>query len=126
MIESERVLIEIIIQVFVTYSPLIGVQQPSIQRRSDPLAARQQILPHVGALARELVHVILPVKADVSLPPIGPDYAAGFDRLGDHRLEALGRSIPYSTKPNPANSIATGLYCNENQRPFSICGFAVR
>src|ERR1019366_2010829 len=42
-VETERELVEIIIQVFETDCPLMGTQQPALEQRDDPLDPWQRI-----------------------------------------------------------------------------------
>ena len=92
-IESKRILIQVIVQVFTAHSALVRPDQPALQQGSHPVNVGQQL---GGRLARTGQKVVLgscgwPVRlprshapvTDVPFPAVGVDRAVGHDSLLD-------------------------------------------
>ena len=90
-IESKRILIQVIVQVFTAHSALVRPDQPALQQGSHPVNVGQQL---GGRLARTgqkvvLVPIAKRLQADVPFPAVGVDRAVGLDSLLDEAVQLL-------------------------------------
>ena len=95
-IESKRILIQVIVQVFTAHSALVRPDQPALQQGSHPVNVGQQL---GGRLARTgqkvvLVPIAKLLQADVPFPAVGVDRAVGLDSLLDEAVQSYCLDAP--------------------------------
>ena len=56
-VESKRVFVEVVVQMLMTDSALMGSQQPPLQQRGDCVAEGQQIISDICVLSYNLTHI---------------------------------------------------------------------
>ena len=117
-IESERELIQVVIEMLVADGPLVGSHEPSLEKRDDSMDARQQF--RSGLLAAfddaHLVKVSLGRHAAVAGPAIGMQYAAPLDGVHQKPLKGWGRGVCNLAHTDPSDPHSIFLSCNGYQR----------
>ncbi len=110
-VETERVFIQVIVEMLPAHSPLVGSKQPALQQRSHPVDTWHQLVRWFVMLAQngDLMRVALCLDAVVGRPPVRVDDRSGGDALLDKRVQTVRRHIGNSPQSNPPNSSAVFL-----------------
>lgn len=115
-VESERELVEIVVQMLVADRSLMGTQQPAFQQRGDSVARGQQILSHVRLLARNLMRVSESWQLAVSTPSVCSDHRSTLRGLLHGRFQTGCRGIRDTAKPDSSDASIVDLRRNHDQR----------
>ena len=80
-IEAEGVFIEVVVEVFVADTPLVGPEQPALEQPGLSMAKGQEILSDGGGFAHDDMPVSCRPKTNVPRPAVRSDLGAGADGL---------------------------------------------
>ena len=94
---------------------LMSPKKPSLQQRSNPVAARQKVVSDIGVFTHDLSHIPQSPQVVLPSPSVGSHHAARFHGFLDSWTEAYSRSIPYSPKTNPADAFVVHLRGDHHQ-----------
>jgi len=116
-VESECVLVQIIVQMIMTDCSLMGSHQPPFHKRSGPVYPGHQFrsrlfLPFQN---RHFVFIASRFKTVVSIPSISMNGTPRFNNLSDKCVKAIGGCIGNSLHPNAPSAFSIFLRSNDYQ-----------
>ncbi len=116
-IESEGELIKVVIQLLSRYGPLMGTQQPPLQKRRHPVHPREEHRGRLSAPADHpgLVRVPLGLQPLVALPSVRDYHGSRLDSALHERDEAWGGSIRNPAQANASDALPIDLRGDPHQ-----------
>ena len=116
-VESERELVEVIIQMLAGDSTLVGAQQPPLQQGRHTVHARQQDRSRFATSADHpgSVQISERVQSFVALPSVCDHGGPGHDRFLHESMETARRSIRHPTQPDTPDAFSVRLGRHYNQ-----------
>jgi hypothetical protein len=115
-IKSEGIFIEVIIQMLMGHSSLMGSEQPSLQQSCYPATQRQEVVPDGTILTCYFMNIAKPFQPIVSVPVIGLHYTARFHNSPNCRTQAPCRGVPDALKADSTDMLPILLCCYDYQR----------
>ena len=102
---------EVVVQVFVSDSPLVSLSEPSLQQRCHTMNARHKLPRRLRATSQHgyAMLVAFLVQATVPLPTIGVYHATKRDALALAGIQTLGRGVLDPTHLDSAHMLARFL-----------------
>jgi len=119
-IEPKVIFIEVIVQMLMAYSSLMGSDQPSLNQGRYSVTERQEIVSHISILTHDLMNVAQMLQPIVSAPVVDPHHAAGFNGLCYCRPQAPGRCVFHTLQPDSPHTLPI-LLCRNDYQCFSLC-----
>src|SRR6266853_1416591 len=108
-VETERELIQIVLEIFMRNCSLMRAQKPTLEQRNDPVHTRQQMLGIGGLMLLDLALVSVAFHIAVSLQAVGHDGAARLDCLADEAMQRGSLGIDDVSPPDATNALPVGL-----------------
>ena len=116
-VEAECELIQVVVQMIATDSPMMGTERPPLQQRDYQMNSRQEFTRRffVPAKKGNLMRVALLSQPVIPEPSIGVNNATGFDGVFDEFSQTVSRCIWNPSHANAADTPAFLLSSNHNQ-----------
>src|SRR5437899_9098411 len=108
-VESKRELIQIVLEIFMSYGALMRAQQPAFGQRNDPMDPRQQMFGIGRLMLLDLALVNIAFHFAVSLQTVGYNRAARFDGLGNKTMQRGAVGIGDVLQADATDALSVGL-----------------